>query len=124
MKDELEKKLRDKYSSLFPANLHLEIGDGWYNVIEKMAAKLSMIQVKSEPIKIGQIKEKFGSLRIYLDSYDEESNDLTYEIIRDAETESGKTCELCGNPGTIVSPRHWLVCLCETCLSITLVHNS
>jgi hypothetical protein len=45
--------------------------------------------------KVLQVKEKFGGLRFYSNFSDEAIS----HVIRDAEAESLKTCEVCGKPG-------------------------
>ena len=60
-------------------------------------------------VRNGQVKEKFGGLRFYLDS---SATEKLHDAIRLAEDESYKTCELCGEPG---EPRRegWIKTLCD-----------
>lgn len=57
-----------------------------------------------------QVKEKYGTLRYYTNTFDDEADGH----IRDAEKKSEKTCESCGKPG---KPRGggWIRTLCEEC---------
>jgi len=57
---------------------------------------------------IGQIKEKFGTLRFYMDG----CNDDIDVLIRAAEAESAETCEKCGEPGSLRTAR-WFATLCD-----------
>ena len=58
-----------------------------------------------------QVKEKFGSLRFYLDHGTEEM----YEHIHAAEDASGKTCEECGEVATLDNSNFWVKTLCDAC---------
>lgn len=78
-------------------------GSGWSHLIKPVTD-----YCKKHHIKIIQIKEKFGSLRIYIDEYTPE----LVELINKAEAESEKTCEKCGEPGYIAGPG-WVKCFCE-----------
>ena len=54
-------------------------------------------------VKISQYKEKFGSLRIYIDGGDE----AVEGMIRFAEYLSQKTCQNTGKPGSMVQKGSW-----------------
>jgi hypothetical protein len=83
------------------------VGKGWeqlvrrvYNAKEGMGISLGIIQVK----------EKYGGLRIYTESYIKEIED----IIREVGEESFHVCEICGNEGTLCkSPSGWYKTRCE-----------
>ncbi len=60
--------------------------------------------------KIEQIKEKFGTLRIYTENIDTTS--YTYGVIDMAEAMSCKICEKCGKPGKLYM-KGWHKTLCE-----------
>ena len=114
MKDELEKKLYDKYPDLLKDAFDFSPGDGWYNLVDKLLENLSAL----EPgIKVAQVKEKFGSMRFYVDYpqyYTEDNSRIANALIDAAEEESSKTCEVCGEPGKGVSCMGWLKTLCDT----------
>lgn len=61
-------------------------------------------------IEIAQVKEKWGSLRIYLTNYTPQIN----SILSFAESMSFKTCERCGNKGQ-PAPKGWVIVLCDPC---------
>jgi hypothetical protein len=107
----------------------ISIEEGWYDIIDiashaiyhNVKWKIDQRErlLKSNPHnlkipdditfpKVAQIKEKFGSLRFYVDNCD------TYAIgiISMAESISNKICETCGNKGSI---RHggWIRTLCD-----------
>ena len=82
------------------------------NEIEKqiLKAKERLQKDESELPVINQIKEKFGTLRIYCDNvhaYAEGVFDM-------AESLSGKTCERCGARGKQTGSR-WIITLCNSC---------
>lgn len=120
MKQELEDKLFDKYPNLY-ADKDLPMsqtamcwgiacGDGWYDIIDRLSAKLEPMGIKAM-----QVKEKFGGLRFYIYGNSERDNfDEAYKYVNEAEAESTKTCEQCGKPGQLYGGR-WLVTLCKDC---------
>jgi len=56
-----------------------------------------------------QVKEKFGTLRIYADN----TNDYHKGVIAMAEAMSSLTCEVCGNSGELDRRRWHIRTLCE-----------
>lgn len=107
MKPELETQIHNDFPELFSRPMHLEIGDGWYKVLRGLCVDL-MAQPK--PPKFTQIKEKFGTLRVYLDGYSFHSD----RVVRVAEAASAVVCEWCGEPGEMRSGS-WLLTLCDSC---------
>lgn len=55
-----------------------------------------------------QVKEKFGGLRFYICA----GNEQIWALIREAENESYKICEQCGEPGELYQGG-WMRTLCE-----------
>lgn len=84
------------------------VGKGWWSILEACLPKLKDAGVQ----QIVQIKEKFGSLRLYVSN----SSELIRQLIDDAESATSVTCEFCGAPG---SPRYggWVKTLCDKCAS-------
>ena len=73
-------------------------GDGWFEIVGRLSARLS-----ADPnLVVGQLKEKFGLLRISFEmsplppSEIEEGTDIA---LAEAVAESQITCERCGKPG-------------------------
>lgn len=114
----LAQELIQKYSHLFePDEVRsdmkqscmywgIETGDGWYDLIDKMMEEISAL--KLENFYFTQIKEKFGTLRVYTNFYNEDVE----AIIMKYENISAVTCEVCGKPGTI-NEGGWLKVRCE-----------
>ena len=95
-----------------PFNLFgIEHGYGWYGLTLPIIEEVRLHNIKNpgNKIQISQIKEKFGSLRIYLSSEPE----YLEKMILKAEHESEKTCEICGAKGTNKEINGWYMTLCE-----------
>jgi hypothetical protein len=76
--------------------LFASCGNGWKEIIRNTDEKLKYIDPDYE---IAQIKEKFGGLRYYFDSslyYGSVAHEIMDDIVRAAEYEASRTCELCG----------------------------
>lgn len=133
MREELDKKLVEKYPKIF-ANRHgdmretlmcwgFECGDGWYNIIDQLCANIQHYtdwnnenrakgfkQYKEVTQVIAvQVKEKFGTLRFYYDGGDDKIDGM----VRMAEAMSAVMCEECGAPGYQRSGG-WIRTLCDT----------
>lgn len=88
----------------YPIKFGLEIGDGWYPIVEEV-----LENIKDSGGRIFQIKEKLGGLRMYVDNLPEKYR----HIIEEAEDKCSRTCEVCGEPGKIVGKDGWWSCRCE-----------
>ena len=84
-------ELLKKYEIPYP-RCGAGVGDGWLPLLERLIVDLIALGWNKE---CAQIKEKFGGLRFYLD-YTSPALDAR---IDQAETESLRTCEVCGAPG-------------------------
>ena len=85
---------------------HLEAaGPGWAPILQTLGQAFEETLAKASPdarIKILQVKEKFGTLRVYYDSVGltpKERSDLWLATVA-AETASARTCETCGSPAS------------------------
>jgi len=87
-----------------------EHDDGWFQLVYKLSEDLMVISSKlgiKPPVAV-QIKEKFGTLRFYVDNYHE----AIAKRIEQAELESALLCEVCGNEGKQRS-QGWVRTLCD-----------
>lgn len=122
MSPELEQKLFDEFPLLFrgrskPATeslmrYGLEHGDGWYQIIYVMCKCIdSYVKEKNIDYEFIQIKEKFGTLRIY----DNGGDDFIKTIISMVEFMSSVICEVTGRPGKLYcsSSSSWFKTLCK-----------
>jgi hypothetical protein len=98
-----------------------ECGEGWKTIIIDTHSKLKYIDPN---YKIAQIKEKFGGLRYYYDhsfeSYDDIRREIMDDIVRAAEDEASRTCELCGankssDKVEIRVHKYWYFGYCQAC---------
>ena len=112
--------LQERYSDILKID-YIECDIGWFDILDKALSQMLMLCCETgESIKIVQIKEKFGGLRIYydldpnadIDEVNEDFRDKIEEIIYNAENESYTTCEVCGEEG---KPRKggWIKTLCN-----------
>ena len=85
-------------------NVKLMVGQGWSKLLDEVYDRLE----KFPDAYISCIKEKFGTLRIYVFGVDEE----TLEFIDWIEERSGTICEVCGEPGEL-RDGGWIVCRCD-----------
>ena len=123
MSPEKTKILLDKYPKLFeltteengrmyPISLFMiECGDGWYNIISTLFACMqNEIDHNNAPqVALTQVKEKFGTLRVYYLG----GNETIDGMEKLAERLSAVTCEECGAPGEIDHTAGWLRCRCK-----------
>jgi hypothetical protein len=121
MKKELDDQLCAKYPKIF-AERHMsmqdtcmcwgfECGDGWYDLLDKLCEKIQNhvdVNPGMPQVVASQVKEKFGSLRFYVNGAD----DQVYDFIDEAERVSGRTCEDCGKEGK-VRGSGWISVKCD-----------
>lgn len=107
MKRELEEALRRDYPSFFrdlygsPPTTCMAYGltceDGWEPIVRRLCQELTPL-VPAD-FKFEQIKEKFGTLRVYVAYEPDCDSDLDgaiHQAIEEAELASWETCEFCG----------------------------
>jgi len=90
-----------------------EVGDGWFDLIYNLSLKLQE-EINKEPeedrhwFRASQVKEKFGTLRFYMDN----TTNAIEDLISQAEDDSENICEQCGEPGKMRGDR-WYYVACE-----------
>ena len=121
-----------KYPLACSEGIDTQFNAGWNQIVSDMFDKIEVVlkdmynlepersQERENRFWIGQIKEKFASLRVYVDipifwkmEYHKQC-DLIQEAINTAENLSTETCELCGEAGKVVGTG-WLSCRCSKC---------
>lgn len=116
-------RLVARYPAIFDASPsyrsgYPEVEDGWRGLIETAVDRLAEI-LRDRPgtsLIIDQIKEKFGTLRVYSHgSYlsDTETRARADLVVRLAEARSACTCEICGSEGRLYKSRGWFATACE-----------
>jgi hypothetical protein len=81
------------------------VGKGWSKLIN------NLYDAKPKKTIVQQVKEKYSTLRFYVDNSPQWFDDL----INYYETQSGVICEQCGNPGRTRCNRGWYLTLCDEC---------
>lgn len=79
---------------------------GWYPLIKDLINDLIKLGWNKQ---VCQVKEKFGSLRFYINEGSEE----IHNRISNAEKLSYETCELCGEKGELRTKIRWFTTLCD-----------
>lgn len=97
----------------------VEADSGWDDIIFILSLKIEkeckkLIEETGDCPVVLQIKEKFGTLRFYMSYYTDEIE----ELIKEAEEQSAKTCELCGKEGRVGIRNGWWVTRCQDCAPI------
>lgn len=113
MTEEYPPELRGLLARIAPGwPEQLEIGAGWYPLLARLDATLSVI---APSYIVQQVKSKFGALSFYADPSDDPSNfDQAFtDAVRAAEWESTETCEVCGAPARQYVIRMWVSTLCQ-----------
>ena len=136
MKKENDLKLKNEFPELlnrFSSNggyvkgfKYIDCMDGWFDLLEEALQKIQLIRDTSKKdIVIRCIKQKFGSLRIYIDygkAQWSKSKDLWDKILDDieyqTERESLQICEECSQTGQLTRNKvGWVRTLCLDCIN-------
>ena len=94
----------------------VECGKGWYKLLEPIFEYVENYNKDKDDehkIVFTQIKEKWGTLRVYVNF----GTDELYKLIDEAEDKSENVCEFCGteeNVGTKLSG--WILTTCLDCV--------
>jgi hypothetical protein len=80
------------------------VGKGWASLINELYDN------KPEDVRVLQVKEKFGTLRFYVSSAQEDY----LALIDNCQTRSAIICEECGAEGRL-RDGVWMVTLCDEC---------
>lgn len=122
----LEKQLSDRFTFMKGRDLctgnpngesiYTECSDGWYQLIYDLCTELEQWYIDNgqdqSKINVWQIKEKFGELRFYADTYKD-----AYKIIDRYENKSTTICERCGRDGKLRTDMRWIQTLCDECVN-------
>jgi hypothetical protein len=91
-----------------------ECGEGWQDLLERACARIrAAVQADGGTFKFTQIKEKYGTARLYWEgALSPEADARVEEIIDLAEARSACTCEVCGAEGRLHRAGGWLMTRC------------
>ena len=117
-------EIKQRCPKLYQNGIVFECGPGWASIILDISLKIETILNKNaERTKIPegeeiydfemfaiQVKEKYGTLRIYMTLTTDEID----RLIEQAEGRSEETCEACGAPGR-VRGGFWVEVRCDKC---------
>jgi len=148
MKLELEQQLVTKYPKLFSdyggdvkdtcLAFGFECGDGWFNLIETLCGSIQSHcdfinrmypHIQIQPVAV-QVKEKYGSLRFYLDFHHAENlEDHDMEkfhktchfidgMVSMAEAMSERVCGECGGTFTLDRDQPFPRSICDACETV------
>ena len=126
-------RLRAKYPDLFDKKYFHDLPDGWEWIVEAFIDSAKQWQwIENEEyvtnfsfLTITQCKEKFGTLRLYIDVSGETKQDINrigaelHGAKKMAELLSARTCACCGtmNNATNRDNNGYYLTLCEQCFT-------
>lgn len=102
----------------------ISCGNGWYSLISPIIDYVeeynSNYPKEEEQIRILDIKEKWGALRIYVWSGTKE----LYDMIDKAEKDSTHTCEFCGSTIDVGHTSGYVMTVCHDCVKAMAIKNN
>lgn len=112
--------LTQQYPNLFPRPIDWACGAGWhpllrllFDQLEPMAAAAHDLFPDS-PLHVIQVKQKVGGLRVYLrGKASDQVLERMHALIQNAGEAAERTCELCGQPGSMRELRGYYTPRCE-----------
>lgn len=125
---EENKRLIERYPFLQPRNVFTdkipenydyswtradEVEDGWRELFLQMCEEIREPLIEAnylDKFRFSQIKEKYGTLRMYNFGAPEKVHDIIYKY----ENLSGRTCVHCGKPATKIS-QGYILPYCDDC---------
>lgn len=86
------------------------VGNGWHSLVDE-----AFDLIEKEPkVTVDQVKEKFGSLRIYTSG----GSDTLQDKLLELEVRSTTMCEDCGVPAESKRVSGWVRTICKSCEDI------
>lgn len=136
-----QQELFDKYPQLFelamsresrqPIAWGISCENGWFQLLDYLCSTLehmlnernrrrrvANLEESPHTLRVVQIKEKFGTLRFYVQGIPSDSKteiNAFSAVISFAEKMSETICELCGAPGSLESNGGWWTTECPEC---------
>ena len=88
------------------------VGNGWHGLVDEL-----FDLAEKEDFTVTDVKEKFGTLRIYADFLSEKAD----KLLQDLENRSHTMCECCGQPAEQRTKGGWVKTICIPCEEINRV---
>lgn len=104
--DDWRERLHARFPTILRTAWGIECGPGWADLI---TAACEILSETETPPEVSDVKEKYGTLRLYMIGYE----DLHYDIEDAALELSACICDRCGAPGEL-RPRGWMATLCDS----------
>lgn len=109
--------LCSRYPELYGEKFYFEVGDGWNEIIQSMSADLFALvsdlpdnqQLRADHY-VGEVKEKFGELRVCMNV--RETDEITATIGKFMAA-SRVTCDVCGGVGQRRRSHGWVSTRCN-----------
>lgn len=110
-------ELKTKYPYMFEGpNIGIDLYHGWLPTFEAACDAVDkLLGADKAGFHFRQVKEKFGSARIYWASknQDKEVENAISQVLDDAEKATESLCIVCGAPAEIKKYGGWSACLCD-----------
>ena len=90
-----------------------ECNEGWHDLLDRACVRIENALDVGDSVRITEIKEKYGTLRIYWSGrLPREAAAKVDEVVDLAKARSACTCEICGVEGRRYNNRGWLATAC------------
>lgn len=117
MSEEDKQMRREAWYAKYPwLKCAIECETGWDDLLDRLFVLMHdrwqrMECHEEERFSVMQVKEKFGTLRVYTGGAD----DIIHGMVATAESISSFICERCGASGARLSGKGWLTTKCQSC---------
>jgi hypothetical protein len=109
-------ELRIKYPRLYDECRWISCGSGWRPIIEAASGYLDTLErITGTRVEVCEIRQKYGTLRIWVTAQSSPVGIAAEEIARNAETASETICEVCGASGSLRECNGYLMVRCNGC---------
>jgi len=102
-------RIQAKYPGVLDSCFDFSPPEGWELIVEKLVDDLMFVD---PTLKIDQVKDKFGELRVYVTNASG-ADEAVSDLIAEAENASIKTCMRCGAPGSMREKNGWYYVACD-----------
>jgi hypothetical protein len=114
-------ELVDRYPGLFIEAFNGRVttpgyptcGDGWRDLVETAIGRSAVAAAPTGSVPIGQIKEKFATLRVYPDSRSGLPESISTAVDEAIELAEARSACTCGTPGRLFKSGGWFLTACD-----------